>query len=113
MFKRRQLVSMSRKGIAWGIAAFVLIALTTCNVDDDVNTPEEQLAIDLANVDQTELQIDLEIIDQYLADSGITAQKDPSGLRYVIHEQGNGLSPELLDAILVGYEGKLLSGTVF
>ncbi|MDW3191432.1 MAG: FKBP-type peptidyl-prolyl cis-trans isomerase [Cytophagales bacterium] len=80
-----------------------LVALSSCLKEQEVIfvSFEEQMAIDL------------EILDEYLADNNITAQTDPSGLRYVIREQGNGPTPELTGTVRVGYEGTLLNGDVF
>ncbi len=91
----------------------VLLVLTMiysgCNVDDEVITAEEQLQIELANVDKTQLAIDTLIIDAYLQARNIIAVVDNSGLRYVVHTQGTGISPELVDIVTVNYRGTLLS----
>jgi FKBP-type peptidyl-prolyl cis-trans isomerase FkpA len=42
---------------------------------------------------ETQLAIDIDKIDTYLAENGITAQTHPSGLRYVVHQQGSGDRP--------------------
>ena len=80
-----------------------------CNLDDEVITPEEQLQIELENVDKVQLALDTQIIDTYLQERNITAMVDNSGLRYVIHTQGTGISPELDDFVTVNYRGTLLS----
>jgi len=69
--------------------------------DDPVLPEEEQNAKDAA------------IINQYLADNSITAQTDPSGLRYVVQSLGTGAMPTLSSCVRVAYTGKLLSGSVF
>ena len=69
---------------------------------DPLLLPEVQLAKDVA------------IIDQYLTDKGISAQTDPSGLRYTIQSLGTGAAPTLSNCILIKYTGKLLSdGSLF
>lgn len=65
--------------------------------DDDIITTEEQL------------EIDISIIDAYLNDNNIDAIVDPTGLRYVIIEEGTGDFPEVSDRVNVSYEGRLLS----
>jgi FKBP-type peptidyl-prolyl cis-trans isomerase len=61
-----------------------------------------------------QLALDIEIIDQYLAERNIVAQKDDSGLRYVIHVEGPGPKPTLNSCIRTSYVGYLLSdGSVF
>lgn len=63
---------------------------------------------------EEQLAFDIEIIDNYLAENNIDATVDPSGLRYVINEPGQGASANVDDTIIVGYEGKFLeNGEVF
>jgi FKBP-type peptidyl-prolyl cis-trans isomerase FkpA len=65
-------------------------------------------------VDQSRLQQDVETIDTYLSDQGITAIEDASGIRYTIDVQGTGNKPCLENSVTVMYKGKLLSnGTQF
>ena len=82
------------------LCLFVLGALVGCK-DDDELTFEQQLAVDT------------ELIDNFLAANNITAQIDASGLRYVIHEQGEGPTPEPASGIVAAYEGTFLDGEVF
>ncbi|MDW3191433.1 MAG: FKBP-type peptidyl-prolyl cis-trans isomerase [Cytophagales bacterium] len=82
------------------LCLFVLGSLVGCK-DDDELTFEQQLAVDT------------ELIDSFLAANNITAQIDASGLRYVIHEQGEGLTPEPASGIVAAYEGTFLDGEVF
>jgi FKBP-type peptidyl-prolyl cis-trans isomerase len=65
--------------------------------DDPLLLPEVQLAKDVA------------IIDSYLATNNISAQTDPSGLRYTIQSLGTGPTPTLSNCILAKYTGTLLS----
>ena len=62
---------------------------------------------------EKQLQEDIKIIDKYLAEHKITAQKTPSGLRYVIDTPGQGSSPKKKDTVKVNYTGQLLEGKVF
>ena len=52
---------------------------------------------------ETRLAMDLETIDTYLADNGITAQQHVSGLRYVINQQGTGEKPGPDKCVRVNY----------
>ena len=79
------------------IAIIFVGLLSGCIKDDEVITDKEQLEIDLA------------IIDTYLAVNGINAIPHPSGLRYVIHEEGPGVKPEVSNVVNVDYIGTLLS----
>lgn len=62
-------------------------------------------------VDQ--VAIDQEIIEQYLADNNITAQKHESGIYYVIHAEGTDGHPSYNSEVVVKYKGFLTDGTVF
>jgi FKBP-type peptidyl-prolyl cis-trans isomerase FkpA len=75
----------------------VFISCDNNNSNEPVLSNEEQLAIDVKK------------IDDYLSSKGIVAQIDESGLRYVIHIEGEGLiSPNEDNCITVNYNGKRL-----
>lgn len=71
-----------------------------CNNDNDLS-PEKQL---LADID---------IIEQYIADNGLTAVVDPSGLRIIFNETFGDTKPNPGQLVTVDYVGFLLNGTVF
>jgi FKBP-type peptidyl-prolyl cis-trans isomerase FkpA len=57
---------------------------------------------------------DTEIINNYLADKKISAQRDSSGLMYVIHTSKGGAKPTTENCVEVKYKGTFLSnGQVF
>lgn len=60
--------------------------------------------------DEAQLKKDVGIIDKYLEKNGITAIKDVTGLRYVIHDAGTGTFPIATSKLTVKYTGKFLSG---
>lgn len=60
-----------------------------------------------------QLKKDISKIEDYLADSNLTAQSTESGLYYIITEQGTGEKPDLYSVVEVNYTGKLLDGTEF
>ncbi|MEZ4990084.1 MAG: hypothetical protein R2824_06725 [Saprospiraceae bacterium] len=62
-------------------------------------------------VDQDE--VDRLKIEEYLADNNLSAEMDPSGLYYIIEEQGTGTQPNPSSRVRVRYKGYLLDGTVF
>lgn len=64
-------------------------------------------------VDQTQLQKDIVIIDDYLASKSIVATEDPSGVRYVITKAGDDTRPCLESQITIKYAGRFLNGTGF
>lgn len=53
------------------------------------------------------------LIQEYLTEKGLTAQKTPEGLYYIIEEEGNGEFPVLSDDVTVDYTGYLLDGSIF
>lgn len=85
---------------------FLLILIAACNRDDctvDIDT----------DVDQNQLAADISAIESYLTTNGIDAQEHPTGLRYLISEQGDGKNVDLCGNIIVDYKGTLLDGTEF
>lgn len=93
---------MEMKSKLFMICLAAIVALSSCKDDDGgVLSYEEQLAVDT------------QILDEYLADNNITAQIDPSGLRYVIQEPGSGTTPDQSSSVRVAYEGTFLDGGVF
>ncbi len=62
---------------------------------------------------KVQLDKDIQIIDDYLAENNIDAQKSDSGLRYVITEEGTGEVAQSGDKVKVNYAGKVLSGAYF
>ena len=61
----------------------------------------------------SQLQEDIQKIDEYLEANNISATKSSSGLRYVIVDEGLGSNPVRGNLIKVHYIGKLFDGTVF
>ncbi|HQU59879.1 MAG TPA: FKBP-type peptidyl-prolyl cis-trans isomerase, partial [Saprospiraceae bacterium] len=57
--------------------------------------------------------IDEELIDAYLTENQITAERHSSGIYYIIEEPGSGGSPNIGSEVQVRYKGYLLDGTVF
>ncbi|MEI6409780.1 MAG: FKBP-type peptidyl-prolyl cis-trans isomerase [Bacteroidota bacterium] len=62
---------------------------------------------------EEQLKSDVEKIEKYLSDKGLTAQKTDSGLHYIITKEGTGGSPTVSSTIKIQYKGYLLDGTVF
>ena len=60
-----------------------------------------------------QIQADGEIIDQYLAENKIQAERTESGLRYAITQSGKGDNAKPGDRVSVNYVGKVLDGHVF
>lgn len=60
-----------------------------------------------------QLEIDTQIIENYLAENNIQATRTNSGLYYVIESAGTGAAIEEGDLAFVHYAGYLLDGTLF
>lgn len=58
---------------------------------------------------EEQLQKDIETIDAYLAANNVQATVHMSGLRYVIHSQGNGNNPTVDSCVTTNYKGFFLS----
>ena len=62
---------------------------------------------------EAQLKKDLAIIDDYLKENKITAQSTPSGLKYSIHQPGEGEKLKAGNKIKINYIGKTLEGSIF
>lgn len=67
----------------------------------------------LEQLDPVQMATDIEIIDAYLEENGIKAEKSEAGVRYVVNEQGNGPKPSLGQSVKVHYAGRMLTGEYF
>ncbi len=93
---------------------FCVIVLNSCLKTEDPPSAEERLRSALNGVNKTQLEADLKVIDDSLQRWFITAEKEPNGVRYVVHSSGSGPKPTLTSPITFKYTGKLLStGEVF
>lgn len=62
---------------------------------------------------EDQLVADTVALDAYLAERNLKAQRDKSGLRYVITKMGKGPRPTVDSRIVVTYKGMLMDGKVF
>jgi len=77
----------------------VSFGLTACDkVENDANK---------------QLELDKDIIENYLAENDLTAQSTASGLYYIIDNPGDGIRPSINSTVTVKYTGKFISGSVF
>ncbi len=80
------------------VGLFVL----SCKDKDDTSLPaDEQLALDI------------QIIEDYLQEKGLTAERTASGLHYRITDTGNGTHPSSTSFVEVKYRGYLTSNATF
>lgn len=71
--------------------------------------------VDNSLSDEEQYKLDLELIDTWIAENGITDTLHHStGIRYTINQQRAGIKLQVADQITVSYEGRFLeSGVVF
>jgi len=101
-------------GAATVILAFGLLLMSSCLPDVEQLTPQQALDQQIASVNKAQLEADLKIIDDSLVRWGLTASKEPNGVRYLVQEAGTGAKPTLNNIIVAKYTGKLLkTGAVF
>ncbi|MBK8506286.1 MAG: FKBP-type peptidyl-prolyl cis-trans isomerase [Saprospiraceae bacterium] len=84
-----------------GTVCFFLMNSGCKKDEDDSLPPGQQLAKDIM------------IIEDYLADNGLVAQRTASGLHYIITEEGSGEHPTVNDIVTIKYKGYLTDGTIF
>ncbi|OEK05866.1 FKBP-type peptidyl-prolyl cis-trans isomerase [Roseivirga misakiensis] len=89
------------KRLAYIFTAVIVLCSVSCD-SDNVFDEAEQLEIDIA------------LINDYLAENNLTAEVDEeSGLRYIIQQEGTGDNPDFGATVFVHYTGTLLDGTQF
>ncbi len=92
---------MNIKTLLFSLLAVVL--LSACNKDEDpVAVNPDQLADDIV------------LIENYLTENGLTAQRTESGLHYIIEEEGTGTEfPTSTSDVIIYYKGYLMDGSTF
>ncbi len=78
----------------------LFLVLTSCSKDEEGKSFEEQLAIDVA------------VIEDYLTENNINAEVHSSGIRYVVNQEGSGDAASVGDDIAIKFEAYLLDGTL-
>lgn len=53
------------------------------------------------------------LIQQYLEDNNLTAEKTSEGLYYIIETPGTGRRPSINNSVRAHYQGELLNGNIF
>ncbi|MCL5244886.1 FKBP-type peptidyl-prolyl cis-trans isomerase [Cellulophaga sp. 20_2_10] len=81
----------------YGILILVFTLFISCKNDD--------------NVDYTEKNE--KEIKAYIEDNSLTALKSPTGLYYVINDEGTGLRPTTTSDVTVAYKGYFTDGNTF
>ncbi|MCC2547534.1 FKBP-type peptidyl-prolyl cis-trans isomerase [Hymenobacter sp. BT175] len=79
---------------------------------DQQKMMEEQQRKMMAYAEQ-QLKKDDVILQDYIKKNNLTAQKDPSGIYYVVTQTGTGAKPKQGQTVSVNYKGTLLDGKEF
>ncbi len=81
------------------IFSFLLMFFTACD--------SETLSVD------EQFNRDIQLIEQYLTNNNLEAQKTPEGIYYIIQNPGNSQKPSISNTVTCDYKGYLLNGEVF
>jgi FKBP-type peptidyl-prolyl cis-trans isomerase FkpA len=93
--------NFEKKGTMKYVFVFLALAVTVFSCKKDDFDEEAQL------------QKDIEIIQQYLTDNGLTAESTSSGLHYIVNNTGNGPQPNASSNVTVAYVGYFTGGNTF
>lgn len=91
----------------------VLSAMTTAEYQAEQAAENERRQKEAAAKEAAQVQIERKVIDEYAAKHGLTIKSTPSGLCYVIDQQGDGPKVEPGKTAIVHYTGTLTDGTKF
>ena len=80
------------------LLALLFIFFISCGDDDQ--------PVDYVSLNDKEIQ-------DYLAENDLQAEKSPSGLYYIIDNEGTGIHPKTTDQVRVAYKGYFTNGNVF
>lgn len=83
---------------------------------DSITTREAMMALQAELMQKKtakQLDTDIALIDKYLAEKNMVAEKTESGLRYVITKPGVGENGKSGQTVKVNYEGYMLDGQYF
>lgn len=80
------------------VLALLFLFFISCVGDDQ--------PVDFISLNEKEIQ-------QYLVNKNLQAEKSPSGLYYIIENEGTGVRPTTTDEVRVAYKGYFLNGSVF
>lgn len=99
-----------------GSLSFAIGVEDVINEDEAMEWQQKMMQKQQAKMEKDaaeQLTKDVDLIEQYLEENNIDAQKTESGLYYVVKEEGNGEKPEAGDTVKVNYAGYVLNGPYF
>jgi FKBP-type peptidyl-prolyl cis-trans isomerase FkpA len=62
---------------------------------------------------EEQFNADIKLIEAYLSEKGLTAQKTPDGVYYIIETEGTADKPKITSTVTVSYLGYFLDGQAF
>jgi FKBP-type peptidyl-prolyl cis-trans isomerase FkpA len=93
------------------------IGVTDVISEEDARKLQDEIMAKLGEKEavkqKEQLAIDTVLIDTYLKEKSIAAQKTSSGLRYIIEKQGQGDNAKSGQTVRVNYSGFLMDGRCF
>lgn len=81
--------------------------ITIADIMNRAKFQEFQMSL-MESLKEKQVTKDADLIAKYLAEKNITAQKDTSGIMYVIHTSKGGAKPKVENCVEVSYKGSLL-----
>ncbi|WP_296619547.1 FKBP-type peptidyl-prolyl cis-trans isomerase [Marivirga sp.] len=81
----------------------LLLVIISCQSEIQCDQPPE------VSVDQTRLENQINQIETYLESEGIEYNTHSSGIRYSVLESGVGNSPSFCSAVIIDFEGRIIS----
>jgi len=85
------------KALFWGLG--IIFLLSACGKDE--LSVEEQF------------NTDVKLIETYLSQKGLSAQKTPDGIYYIVDAEGSADKPKITSTVTVSYVGYFLDGQAF
>lgn len=85
------------KALFWGLG--IIFLLSACGKDE--LSVEEQFSTDV------------KLIETYLSQKGLSAQKTPDGIYYIVDAEGSADKPKITSTVTVSYVGYFLDGQAF
>ena len=95
------------------LSVFTLIFIQACESETEETGDTQPTMREAETPPQSQLDIDIEIIQDYMRNEGMVGDRTATGLHYVLHEQGEGERAVPGKTVEVHYTGYLLDGTVF
>ena len=91
----------------------VISSQTPAEYEAAMIAQQQKLQAEAEVKQKAQLEIDRKLIETYAKEKGLTIQTTPSGLSYIIEQQGSGAKVEAGKTAVTHYRGYTLNGQVF